>query len=1304
MNVKEYKFKTNLFAKQHPCPRRLFDHHQFSRHSSELIQEDYAAHGVLNAITPVSYNDEDKLFVGVISVDWPAWAVPFSHPRFILRWIIIANVNLFQLVQKCFPDILVLVADTLPPGILEAVDIVCYNGKACNVSLPPVFGSICLFDWNVRLKRWKDWHIHAHQVEHSACGGVSDFGGMFKIAIFKEMLQSFQLNDDLIGAYPSASLDAILSHTENGTNLTVAPRLATLPKPKVTKTLHDCFHPGGLFPVNEIKPSFLVPSVFSPSRWVKRQLTSKERLEVQDVPISLVSCMTAVERRRLSQMPLVPIKCLTAFVQGVFLRGTITISGGGQDLNARLLSTNMDSSIQATPSSSASQPRESINGLPGAWVHNSIHNNDEKAVKHDDAKVPIHFWNTSLAEKLNMSALSTKQCDALDILREALVRRVWVRNLTKCFCKYLRCQECHLERLLAKFNHKCERRKFDCNFCKFQRNSHQTIQYKKGRFKWAKNGGRKEYIRWYSRYRGRNSKKGKEEIDKDIEVGTDCLRRAIACTAWTWEKGSRLFFWRWGEFRDDARDGAKTYVQGPLPRCTKKQRAPKDKRTLELVQEKLLNVRSKGYIGKGPVVSVTSLFDVPKGKDDIRLVYNATDSGLNEAVWAPWFSLQTCESHLRAVDPGTYMGDADLGEMFLNFPLDVNMRQYAGVDFSKLFPDECIEGETFWERWERMLMGFRPSPYCTTRDMRRIDLFLRGAADNKANVFRWAKVVLNLPGKVNYTSTRPRVYRVREDGTMAADLFTYIDDLRNTAPTSPECWDGLHQVCSRLTWLGLQDAARKRNGPTQTPRAWAGSIVHTDGQAVTVLVSEEKWEKTKDWIVWVLAQVEKPEGLLYKELLSCRGFLIYVSRTYRPFKPYLRGLHKTIDSWRPHRDNEGWRLMQSVIDAQLNSSAPSLQDDYSPPSKFIKPLPRLKTDFLRLQSLTSTEAPPKVVRRRQRMGSANYGFGDASGKGFGHAIEVEGEVHSEFGQWASELEDKHSNYKELRNLVNAVEKAYRKGLLKDCELFLFTDNFVAECGYYNSGSNRSKDLDELVHRLWRIQMAGDFTLHVYHVAGTRMIECGVDGLSRGDKSEGIAKGVGVLTFVPIHLNAVERSPRVLDWILEWWDESLGELKIMSPEDWFLNVMDIGNFLWMVAPGAGEVAVEQLCSHIHGRPETNHIFVIPRLCTCSWRKQLLKACNVVITIQPKFIFWNTNMHEPLLIGICFPLLPAQPRFKPWRLKHTKLVDRFKSEVHRMQASGNAMDWSILRKFLLQARSIPSVSDGLARELLQVTYRG
>ena len=297
------------------------------------------------------------------------------------------------------------------------------------------------------------------------------------------------------------------------------------------------------------------------------------------------------------------------------------------------------------------------------------------------------------------------------------------------------------------------------------------------------------------------------------------------------------------------------------------------------------------------------------------------------------------------------------------------------------------------------------------------------------------------------------------------------------------------------------------------------------------------------------------------------------------------------------------------------------------------------------------------------------------------------------------MEDKHSNYKELRNLVNAVKKAHSQGLLKDCELFLFTDNFVAKCGYYNGGSNRNKELDDLVHELWNLQMSGDFTLNVYHVASTRMISCGVDRLSRGDKSEGIARGILVLKFIPIHLSAAERSPKVLDWIKGWWDESLGPLHHMSHEDWFDRIMEPGNFLWMVPPGAGEAAVEQLCAHIHGRPESQHLFIIPRLCTCHWRKQLLKACDVVLTIQPTFEFWSSNMHEPLLVGVYFPLLPPGTRYKSWRFKYTEFVEGFRTTLHGMQATRQQMDWDLLRKFLLRARSVCSLSDGMARKLLQ-----
>jgi hypothetical protein len=69
------------------------------------------------------------------------------------------------------------------------------------------------------------------------------------------------------------------------------------------------------------------------------------------------------------------------------------------------------------------------------------------------------------------------------------------------------------------------------------------------------------------------------------------------------------------------------------------------------------------------VESLTSFFEVEKGEDDIRLVYDGSVSGLNLTIWVPRFFLPTVRTHLRAVDKNTYMADVDIGEMFLNFIL-----------------------------------------------------------------------------------------------------------------------------------------------------------------------------------------------------------------------------------------------------------------------------------------------------------------------------------------------------------------------------------------------------------------------------------------------------------------------------------------------------------------------------------------------------------------------------------------------------------------------------------------------------------
>jgi hypothetical protein len=68
------------------------------------------------------------------------------------------------------------------------------------------------------------------------------------------------------------------------------------------------------------------------------------------------------------------------------------------------------------------------------------------------------------------------------------------------------------------------------------------------------------------------------------------------------------------------------------------------------VREKVQAVLDKGYIVKCCPTSLRSLmfmFDVPKGDNDVRMVYDGSKSGLNEALWAPWFALPTVDAMTR---------------------------------------------------------------------------------------------------------------------------------------------------------------------------------------------------------------------------------------------------------------------------------------------------------------------------------------------------------------------------------------------------------------------------------------------------------------------------------------------------------------------------------------------------------------------------------------------------------------------------------------------------------------------------------
>ena len=69
-----------------------------------------------------------------------------------------------------------------------------------------------------------------------------------------------------------------------------------------------------------------------------------------------------------------------------------------------------------------------------------------------------------------------------------------------------------------------------------------------------------------------------------------------------------------------------------------------------------------------------------------------------------------------------------------------------------------------------------------------------------------------------------------------------------------------------------------------------------DGKVV-LLVSQMKWDRGKAIVKRIQDELLLKGYLNFKQLERDRGFLIYLSRTYKSMCPYLKGIHQTLDSW-----------------------------------------------------------------------------------------------------------------------------------------------------------------------------------------------------------------------------------------------------------------------------------------------------------------------------------------------------------------------------------------------------------------------
>jgi hypothetical protein len=636
--------------------------------------------------------------------------------------------------------------------------------------------------------------------------------------------------------------------------------------------------------------------VFSPTGWVERSMSMDEVLDVYDVGRSERAAMKLVwgeYKEKWSwaftrQIPMrVLLRCLEVVLHqqegtpGRRRNGNTLVKG---EEKRRCLGIEDEDRVEAMELQVLGMlPKEStVRGTKGAEKAN-----DKLEAKNDHAQAQVEEWNRrALAYLIKGEALTSRQSRALDVVRRAMLRRYrhYKYGVIRSF------------RLFMKKKH--------------------GINWMEDMWK----EGRK--------------RRGKKEIGRDYTVGLDAIHRASNASFWDWSDGSTVFFWRWPEeLQDELRDGMQVWFRKQdLPTFWGRQRWPTDEKERSQLKEKIGKVLSRRYVSEGYVSSLTGFFAVPKGTDDIRVVYDATRSGLNDAIWAPNFFLPTIDSVLSRADENTYFGDIDVGEMFLNYFLDSRLRPRAGVDVTELasaFKVNLKPGQRWILRWERSLMGVRSSPFNCVRIYLLGEEIIRGDRHATSNPFRWDYVVMNLPGTKGYDPTKPWMFLYdAKNRRMAAFVVSYVDDLRTGSQGGQEDGDAVvHLVASKLNYLGQQDAARKRGFASRKPGAWAGAVVEAElGDGLYVTVSQDKWDKVRGILKRYMAAITEPEDgkgdvwLEKKTLERDVGFLVHVFMTYSNLRPFLKGFYLTLNGWRSDRNKEGWKRKASEMEEDTSFS------------------------------------------------------------------------------------------------------------------------------------------------------------------------------------------------------------------------------------------------------------------------------------------------------------------------------------------------------------------------------------------------
>jgi hypothetical protein len=145
------------------------------------------------------------------------------------------------------------------------------------------------------------------------------------------------------------------------------------------------------------------------------------------------------------------------------------------------------------------------------------------------------------------------------------------------------------------------------------------------------------------------------------------------------------------------------------------------------------------------------------------------------------------------------------------------------------------------------------------------------------------------------------------------------------------------------------------------------------------------------------------------------------------------------------------------------------------------------------------------------------------------------------------MSEKTSNNRKFKHLNDFIcAEAYSRRFTGN-DVYIDTYSKVAECIWHKGGSS-SPELYEIMLELRELALEFQFLFHLIHFAGTRLVCCGVDGLSCGEVELGKLTE-DIFIDLPLDPDPLSRSPSLLNWLNSWIPD---DLSIAQPSDWFTH--------------------------------------------------------------------------------------------------------------------------------------------------------